>query len=147
MGGGLPIGAFCSSKKYMRQLETNPKLGHITTFGGNPVIAASALANLKLLYEDSIMEKIPLKENLFREKLKHRSIKRINGKGLMLALILKNNKTVNKVIYKCLKKGLLLYWLLWEKNAIRISPPLNISEKNIIKGCSIIIDVLNEIDK
>ena len=65
----------------------------------------------------------------------------------MLALILKNNKTVNKVIYKCLKKGLLLYWLLWEKNAIRISPPLNISEKNIIKGCSIIIDVLNEIDK
>ena len=147
MGGGLPIGAFCSSKKYMRQLETNPKLGHITTFGGNPVIAASALANLKLLYEDGIMEKIPLKENLFREKLKHRSIKKINGKGLMLALILKNNKTVNKVIYKCLKKGLLLYWLLWEKNAIRISPPLNISEKNIIKGCSIIIDVLNEIDR
>ena len=54
--------------------------------------------------------------------------------------------TVNKVIYECLKKGLLLYWLLWEKNAIRISPPLNISNKNIEKGCSIIIEVLNEID-
>ncbi len=145
MGGGLPIGAFCSSKKNMKLLEVNPKLGHITTFGGNPVIAASALANLKLLYEDSVMESIESKEKLFRQNLKHPLIKKINGKGLMLAIIFQNNEIVNKVIYNCLEKGLLLYWLLWDKNAVRISPPLNISNKNIEKGCSIIKEVLNKI--
>jgi acetylornithine/N-succinyldiaminopimelate aminotransferase len=145
MGGGLPIGAFCSSKKNMKLLEVNPKLGHITTFGGNPVIAASALANLKLLYENSIMESIDSKEKLFRERLKHHLIKKINGKGLMLAIIFENSEIVDKVIYNCLKKGLLLYWLLWDKNAVRISPPLNISNKKIEEGCSIIIEVLNEI--
>ena len=146
MGGGLPIGAFCSSKKNMKLLEINPKLGHITTFGGNPVIAASALANLKLLYEDSVMESIESKEKLFRQNLKHPLIKKINGKGLMLAIIFQNSETVNKVIYNCLERGLLLYWLLWDKNAVRISPPLNISNKNIEKGCYIIKKVLNKIN-
>ena len=146
MGGGLPIGAFCSSKKNMKLLEINPKLGHITTFGGNPVIAASALANLKLLYEDSVMESIESKEKLFRQNLKHPLIKKINGKGLMLAIIFQNSETVNKVIYNCLERGLLLYWLLWDKNAVRISPPLNISNKNIEKGCYIIKEVLNKIN-
>ena len=146
MGGGLPIGAFCSSKKNMKLLEVNPKLGHITTFGGNPVIAASALANLKLIYEDSLMESIESKEKLFRKNLKHPLIKKINGKGLMLAIIFQNSEIVNKVIYNCREKGLLLYWLLWDKNAVRISPPLNMSNKNIEKGCSIIIEVLNKIN-
>ena len=146
MGGGLPIGAFCSSKNYMKLFETNPKLGHITTFGGNPVIAASALANIKLLYELKIIEKIESKESLFRKKLEHPLIKKINGKGLMLALILNDDKIVNKVIYECMNRGLILFWLLWEKNAIRISPPLNISNKEIEKGCSIITSVLDDIN-
>jgi len=49
LGGGMPIGAFISSESYMSMLTNNPKLGHITTFGGHPVIAAAALATLRTL--------------------------------------------------------------------------------------------------
>jgi len=44
-----------------------------------------------------------------------------------------------------MKKGLILFWLLWNKKAVRISPPLNISVREINKGCDIILDVLNKL--
>ena len=145
MGGGLPIGAFCSSKKIMKLLEDKPKLGHISTFGGNPVIAASALATIKTIYKENLMDGINKKEKLFREKLKHPLIKKINGKGLMLAIIFDNKSTANTLVLNAIDKGLILFWLLWEKKAVRISPPLNISDKEINKGCDIIISILNKI--
>ena len=145
LGGGLPIGAFSASSSLMKKLELNPKLGHITTFGGNPVIAASALATLKEIDDSEIINKISDKEKLFRKHLVNPKIKKIQGTGLMLAPIFKNDKIPNYLVHQCLKKGLLLFWLLWEKNAIRISPPLTISEEEIIHGCKIISDTLNEI--
>jgi acetylornithine/succinyldiaminopimelate/putrescine aminotransferase len=145
MGGGLPIGAFCSSKEMMKLLENNPKLGHITTFGGNPVVAASALATLKTIYKENLIDSVNEKEILFRKRLDHSLIKKINGKGLMLAIIFEKKNTANKLVLKSLDKGLILFWLLWEKKAVRISPPLNISIKEINLGCDIILSILDEI--
>ena len=82
---------------------------------------------------------------LFREKLKHPLIKKINGKGLMLAIIFDNKSTANTLVIDAIDKGLILFWLLWEKKAVRISPPLNITEKEINKGCDIILSILNKI--
>ena len=144
LGGGLPIGAFCSSCENMEQLTQNPALGHITTFGGNPVIAAAAHATLSTILTKKIMAQINEKEQLFRSLLKHPKIEEIRGRGLMLAPILSNDIDVAKVVHRCIEKGLILFFLLWEKRALRISPPLTISKKEIEKGCGIILDVLNE---
>lgn len=145
MGGGLPVGAFSASHKLMRNFEEKPKLGHITTFGGNPVIAAASLATLRVIRDSKLMRDIPEKEALFRAELNHSKIKSINGMGLMLAPILENSDLANQVVLKCIDRGLLLFWLLWEKKALRISPPLSISKKEIKKGCAIIRSVLDEI--
>lgn len=143
MGGGLPVGAFTASNQLMKLLEDQPKLGHITTFGGNPVIAAACLATLRTLRDSKLISQIERKEVLFRKELVHDQIKEIRGKGLMLAPILKDAETANKVVQKCMEKGLILFWLLWEKKALRISPPLTIKEKEIRKGCAIIREVLD----
>lgn len=145
MGGGLPVGAFTASRELMKMLEDKPKLGHITTFGGNPLIAASCLATLRVIRDSKLMQEITEKEALFRFELNHPKIKSIRGKGLMLAPILENAELVNQVVLKCIDRGLLLFWLLWEKKALRISPPLTISKKEIKKGCAIIRSVLDEI--
>ena len=146
LGGGMPIGAFTASKKLMDTLKDNPKLGHITTFGGHPVIAASALATLKEITSSNLMDKALEKEQLIRNHLIHPVIKEIRGLGLMLALITPTAEITNEIIFKCKSRGLILFWLLYEPKAVRITPPLTISNQEIIKGCSIIMEVLNEID-
>ena len=145
MGGGLPIGAFSSSAAHMHHLTENPKLGHITTFGGNAIIASAALATLRTLKEEELIEAVAEKEKLFRSLLKHPRIKQINGTGLMLAPIFETEEITNAVVLKSMEKGLLLFWLLWEKKAVRISPPLTISLDEIRSGCAIIIEVLDAI--
>ena len=146
LGGGMPIGAFTASKKLMDTLKDNPKLGHITTFGGHPVIAASALATLKEITSSNLMDKALEKEQLIRNHLIHPVIKEIRGLGLMLALITPTAEITNEIIFKCKSRGLILFWLLYEPKAVRITPPLTISNQEIIKGCYIIMEVLNEID-
>lgn len=145
LGGGMPIGAFTTSKEKMDCLKDNPKLGHITTFGGNPVIAAAALATLKEITSSTLMEEAIKKETLIREHLKHPLIQEIRGKGLMLAVILPSIEITNRVILQCQEEGLILFWLLFEPKAIRITPPLTISENELIKGCNIIKKVLSEV--
>ena len=145
LGGGMPIGAFTASSELMDLLQDHPKLGHITTFGGHPVIAASALATLKEITESNLMQEVLKKEILFKKHLVHPLIKEIRGKGLMLALILSSAEVANSLILKCQNRGLILFWLLFEPKAVRITPPLTISNDEIIKGCQIIIEVLDEI--
>lgn len=145
LGGGLPIGAFTASKDMMLSLSDNPKLGHITTFGGNPVIAAAALATLKEITESTLIEDTLKKEKLIRQHLNHKHIKEIRGKGLMLAAIVENSEIANEVILKAQDEGLILFWLLFEPKAIRITPPLTISNKEIIEGCKIITSILDNI--
>ncbi|ULC60676.1 aspartate aminotransferase family protein [Flaviramulus sp. BrNp1-15] len=145
LGGGMPIGAFTASGKLMDLLQDNPKLGHITTFGGHPVIAASALATLKEITESNLIQEALEKEQLFKKLLVHPLILEIRGKGLMLAFITPSSEITNTLILKCQDAGLILFWLLFEPKAVRITPPLTISNDEIIKGCKIIIDILNEI--
>ncbi|WP_412561323.1 aspartate aminotransferase family protein [Winogradskyella sp. MIT101101] len=145
LGGGLPIGAFTTSKEMMLTLSDNPKLGHITTFGGNPVIAAAALATLKEITDSNLLEETVKKEQLIRKHLQHKHIKEIRGKGLMLAAILENSEITNEVILRAQDQGLILFWLLFEPKAIRITPPLTISNEEIIKGCKVITSILDSL--
>ena len=145
MGGGLPVGAFTASHELMRLLEDQPKLGHITTFGGNPLIAAACLATLREIRDSKLMHQIQTKEALIRRELEHDAIKEIRGTGLMLAPIFENSELANQIVLKSIDKGLMLFWLLWEKKAVRISPPLTITEKEIKKGCAILKSVIDEV--
>ncbi|MGO4905063.1 aspartate aminotransferase family protein [Flavobacterium sp. W20_MBD1_R3] len=144
MGGGMPVGAFTASSAMMDLLSDNPKLGHITTFGGHPVIASACLATLQEITETNLMAEAMEKEKLFRSLLVHPLIEEIRGKGLMLAAMTKTADITNEVILKCQDRGLILFWLLFEGCAIRITPPLTISEKEIREGCSIILEVMDE---
>jgi acetylornithine/succinyldiaminopimelate/putrescine aminotransferase len=143
LGGGMPIGAFISSKENMASLQNHPKLGHITTFGGHPVISAAALATLTEITSSNLMTEALRKEKLIRSLLVHPAIKEIRGKGLMLALIVDSPETASKIILDCMQAGLLLFWLLYEGSAIRITPPLTISDSEIKKGCSLLLRELN----
>ena len=144
LGGGLPIGAFCSSREMMKKFEYKPSLGHISTFGGNPVIASAGLSVLDTLENEKILEKIKEKEELIRSLLKHKKIKSINGTGLMLAIILERKSDAEKLVKESMGKGLILFYLLWNKLAVRVTPPLNISDRDLIKGCKIILKILDE---
>ena len=145
MGGGMPVGAFTASEKHMDLLSHDPVLGHITTFGGHPVIAAACLATLQELLETDLMQRAREKEFLFRQLLVHPLILEIRGQGLMLAAMTESPEITNKVILKCQDKGLILFWLLFEACAIRITPPLTISCEEIIEGCGIILEAMNEV--
>jgi len=145
MGGGMPVGAFTAHEKHMDLLSHDPKLGHITTFGGHPVIAAACLATLQELVETDLMAKCLEKEQLFRKLLVHPFIKEVRGEGLMLAIMTESPEITNQIIFKCQEKGLILFWLLFEGCAIRITPPLTLSNKEIEEGCGIIIEAMNEV--
>ena len=144
MGGGVPVGAFMSSRKIMETLSHSPKLGHITTFGGNPLIAAASYATLKEVLESSLMNEVEEKEQLFRQLLIHPKIKNINGKGLMLAVNLGSPEYTLSVAKRCMEKGLIVFWQLYRNEYLRISPPLTLSLEEINRGCEIILEVLNE---
>lgn len=143
MGGGVPVGAFMSSRKIMESLSHSPKLGHITTFGGNPLIAASGLATLQEVLGSGLMNETESKEALFRTLLVHPKIKNINGKGLMLAVNLGTPEFTLNVAKKCMEKGLIVFWQLYRNEYLRISPPLTISREEIREGCRIILEVLD----
>ena len=145
LGGGMPIGAFIASKEIMDVLKEHPKLGHITTFGGHPVIAAAAHATVNEIVSSHLMKEALEKEKLFRKLLIHDKIKEIRGKGLMLSLIMETPEIASDIILKSLDKGLLLFWLLYEGKAIRITPPLTITNDEIKKGVDILLEVMNDL--
>jgi acetylornithine aminotransferase len=144
MASGLPIGAFTASNGLMSLLKENPKMGHITTFGGNPVIASAALATLKEITETDLMIQSLPKEKLFRSLLKHPLITEVRGKGLMLAIMTDSAEIATEIILACKDNNLILFWLLFEPRAIRITPPLTITETEIREGCAILTGVLDE---
>ena len=143
MASGLPVGAFTASREMMASLQDHPKMGHITTFGGNAVIASACLATLKEITESGLIPQTLEKEKLIRKLLKHRYIKEIRGKGLMLALIMESTEIADYLVLSASKNYLILFWLLFEKNAVRITPPLTISNEEIEQGCLTILELLN----
>ena len=142
LGGGMPIGAFVSSKDVMDSLKENPILGHITTFGGHPVSCAAAKATLDVIADEHLIDGVPEKEQLFRKLLVHPEIKNISGTGLMLAAELDTFEHVEQTMYRCLDKGLITDWFLFNQNCIRIAPPLTISKEEIEWACGVILESL-----
>ncbi|MEO6488951.1 MAG: aspartate aminotransferase family protein [Ferruginibacter sp.] len=145
LGGGMPLGAFVSDKNIMDSFTNDPVLGHINTFGGHPVSCAAGLASLRVLLQDSIIKEVANKEKLFRSLLQHGKIKKINGRGLMIAIEFDNLETNKKIIDALINEGVFTDWFLFAPHALRIAPPLNISDPEIITACRIIISVLDHI--
>jgi len=144
MGGGLPIGAFISDRKKMEVFQDNPFLGHITTFGGNPVTCAASLAVLKILLEEDHLAKVKEKEAFFHKKLIHPKIRNVRSKGLIMAIEFEDFDQTKKVIDCCIKKGVITDWFLFADNCLRIAPPLVISEEEISFACEQILDSISE---
>lgn len=145
-GGGMPIGTFISSREIMSSLSYDPVLGHITTFGGHPLSAAAALATINTLDEhyEELIAAVPRKEKLFRTLLQDNpKISAIRSAGLFMALQLDNFDQLSKVIRNCIEKGLITDWFLFNASAMRIAPPLIISEEEIEQSCKIINESIN----
>lgn len=145
MGGGMPIGAFVSDKKIMDSFTNNPVLGHITTFGGHPVSAAAALASLKVLLSQDIIQEVNKKGSYLISKLKHAAIKSIRGTGLFYSVELESAETVQKFIRTALEEGLVTDWFIFLDNRFRIAPPLTISYEELDLVAKIILKVLDKI--
>lgn len=143
MGGGMPIGAFISSKEIMDVLKENPILGHITTFGGHPVSCAAGLATLTAILKENLMASVPEKEQLFRSLLIHPKISEVRGKGLMLAIQLNNFEQVEYISKKCVEEGVIIDWFLHCDSAMRIAPPLTITESEIRFACNVILQAIS----
>jgi acetylornithine/succinyldiaminopimelate/putrescine aminotransferase len=140
MGGGMPIGAFVSSKEMMSSLSFNPILGHITTFGGHPVSCAAALATLETLLEEDYIGQVKKKEALFLSLLKHPAITEVRSAGLWMAVELPSFDFIQQVIRHCLKRGLITDWFLFNNRSLRIAPPLIIEEEQIRWACEVILE-------
>jgi acetylornithine/succinyldiaminopimelate/putrescine aminotransferase len=139
MGGGMPLGAFISSREIMNSLTYNPVLGHITTFGGHPVSCAAALAALDVIEDEHLCKTVDSKAKLFNSLLKDLPrLKEFRQQGLMMALDWGERQLNFKIIHHCLQQGVLTDWFLFCDAAMRIAPPLIISEEEITQACEII---------
>jgi acetylornithine/succinyldiaminopimelate/putrescine aminotransferase len=145
MGGGMPIGAFASSFDMMNCLTNNPILGHITTFGGHPVCASSALATIETIEKENLLSNVAERSLQIKNNLKHPAIKELRGEGLRLAMQLDSFENVQKVIERCLSKGVFTDWFLFCDNAVRIAPPLIITEEELDFAISIIKESLSKV--
>ncbi len=139
LGGGLPLGAFISSKAIMDSFTEQPVLGHITTFGGHPLSCAAGLAALKVLFNENLIAEITEKEKLFHQLLVHPSIKEVRSAGLLIAVEFENFEMNKRIIDACIRDGLLTDWFLFASNCMRIAPPLTISKADIAEICRIIL--------
>lgn len=142
-GGGMPIGAFVAPKAIMDCLQSNPVLGHITTFGGHPVCAAAAHATLQTLLTEDWIEQVPAKSALFREKLQHPAIVELRSAGLWFGVDLGSAEKVQKTIHHCLQRGVITDWFLFNDHSIRIAPPLTIQNNDIIFACNVLLEALS----
>ncbi|MFK7757920.1 MAG: aspartate aminotransferase family protein [Flavobacteriales bacterium] len=151
LGAGLPMGALVTQRSHMEKFTFDPMLGHITTFGGNPVICASALAGLNelsgLLDTSSPAEITGLqaKSDFLKDALgSHSKVKKIRIRGFFLAIELETAEEVEKAFNYCLAHGVITFWFLSCKNAFRLAPPLNISMEDLKKGIAVIKDALDQ---
>jgi acetylornithine/succinyldiaminopimelate/putrescine aminotransferase len=142
-GGGMPLGAFIASKEMMSVFMDNPTLGHITTFGGHPVSCAAALANLKVISEGSLVQDVAAKEKLFHALLDGQpGVLELRSKGLLMALELGNEARMHRVVEYCLAHGVIVDWFLFCPTAVRIAPPLIITEEEIRFAVGVILEAL-----
>ena len=145
-GGGLPIGTFIADKKIMACLTHDPMLGHITTFGGNPVCCAAALASLEVMRNENLLAEVETKGKLFEKHLQHTRIKEIRRAGLMFALDFETKEEVHAIVHHALKNGVICFWFLSNPHSLRIAPPLIIHEKQILESCEVIMQAIDSLE-
>lgn len=145
MGGGMPIGAFIANKEVMGVFKNNPLLGHITTFGGHPVSAAASLATIQIIKEEGLLESVEAKAEIFKKLLIHPKIKGIRNKGLMMAIEFESFDVLKPIIDKAIEMGVITDWFLFCDDAMRIAPPLIITESQIKEACAIILKAIDEV--
>ncbi len=143
-GGGLPIGAFISDRKIMDTLTHDPMLGHITTFGGNPVCCASALATLSVIQDEGLMVGVEEKGKLFEEYLRHPAIREIRRMGLLFAVDFESAERVSSIVNRCKENGVICYWFLSHPYSFRLAPPLTITPEEIKECCDVILDAIEK---
>lgn len=145
-GGGMPLGAFIARKEVMDTLQSNPVLGHITTFGGHPVCCAAGLALLEYLIDNHVVEEVEQKGALYEELLKdHPQVVEIRRCGLLLAVELGSSEKMYRMMELFKENGILSDWFLYCDTAFRISPPLTISEDEIRDSAHIIRKCLDRL--
>ena len=142
MGAGLPVAGFAATEEIMSALTVDPPLGHITTYGGNPICCASGMGAIEVIQQENLLDEVERKGELFETLLEHEDIKDIRRKGLMLAVDLESPERVERVVSKCREYGTLIYFFLSTKYSFRISPPLTITDEEIKKGCDHIVKAL-----
>ena len=145
LGAGMPIGAFISSNENMLQLADDPILGHITTFGGHPVVCAAALAGIEELERHNWINEVAQKETYFRSKLIHPVIKSVSGKGLMLSLEFDSFETNKKIIDTCIENGVITDWFLFASNRLRLAPPLTITIPEIDSAVDVLLNSIRKV--
>lgn len=147
LGGGMPLGAFVSRHEVMDTLQTNPVLGHITTFGGHPVCCAAGLAALDFLVEHRVVEAAETKGALYEQLLGgHPAVREIRRAGLLLAVELGESGRLYRIMELFKEAGILSDWFLYCDTAFRISPPLTISEEEVRGSAALILQCLNKLD-
>ena len=144
LGGGMPLGAFISSKENMETLIDNPALGHITTFGGQPVCCAADLAALKIWSSAPVLDNVKRINRLMNEHLVHKDIRAVRSAGLLFAVDIGDEDRVQRIYKTCLEKGVMLDWFLFDWGSIRIAPPLIISEEDALKGVRLLLEAIEE---
>jgi acetylornithine/N-succinyldiaminopimelate aminotransferase len=145
LGGGMPLGAFISSKEIMSAFCSDPVLGHITTFGGHPVCCAAGLASLEVILSENLISNSKTKSELFRANLNHPAIKEVRGEGLLLAIKLSDNECVNYAVAHAPDYGLILDYFLFCSDSFRIAPPLTISQDEILWACCQLKKLLDDL--
>jgi acetylornithine/succinyldiaminopimelate/putrescine aminotransferase len=144
-GGGLPIGCFVADHHVMKTLTHDPALGHITTFGGNPVCCASALAVLEVMENERVLDSVEAKGKLIEELLVHPRIRAVRRAGMMFAIDFDSKEEVAQIVSKALELGVITFWFLSHPNSFRIAPPLTITEAEIHESCEVILQAIRSL--
>jgi len=145
LGGGLPLGAFIAKKDYMDLFTNNPMLGHINTFGGNPMSCAAAVATIEVILEGNFLEEVERKGAKIEKLISNPAIIEVRRKGLMFAFEFETDQIVNEIVKECLENGVICFWFLSCPNSFRIAPPLTITDGEIEKACEIINNAIKKV--
>jgi len=144
LGGGLPLGAFIANRNHMDLFTKQPMLGHINTFGGNPMSCAAAVATLKVILHEGFLAEVERKGEKFVELINHSAIVEIRRKGMMFAFEFESEELVSKIVQNCLENGVICFWFLSCPDSFRIAPPLTITDKEIEEACEVINDAIEK---
>ncbi len=146
LGGGMPIGAIVSDRKLMELFADNPMLGHITTFGGHPVVCAAAHAGLKAMLDEGVIEDVERKGLFIRRSLEtHAAVKEIRQRGLYIAVDLYSAEATQRAVDDCLENGLVGFWFLSHPDSFRLAPPLVITDQELEDALKIIHNALDRL--